>query len=98
MTLNLNFCEQCKNQTSIYNGVCWHRNNQKWQARLKHNKNLYHGGLFDNEEQAAMKVNLLCDKNGIERKNPVIDIEPDVIREVMHSYEKSKIFYRRKDL
>ena len=50
-----------------------------------HNKKLYYSGLFDHEEQAAMQVNLLCDKNGIERKNPMIIIEPDAIQQVIHS-------------
>merc|ERR1712034_211789 len=30
------------------------------------------GGLFDNEEEAAMQVNLLCDKIGIKHKNQII--------------------------
>ena len=47
-----------------------------------YNKKKYFGGYFDNEEQAAMKVNLLCDKNGIERKNPMIIIKTDVIQQV----------------
>ena len=84
MTLNLNFCEQCKNQTSIYNGVCWNKDNKKWQAQL-HSKKKYYGGLFDNEEHAAMKINLLCDKIGIERKNPKIDIKLDATQQVILS-------------
>ena len=44
------------------------------------------GGLFDKEEQAAMSVNLLCDKMGKERKNLMIDIKPDVIQQVNHSF------------
>jgi len=74
--------QRCKNQTSIYIGVCWHKDAKRWQARLILNKKVYHGGLFDNEEQAAMKVNLLCDKNGIQRKNPTVIIEPDAIQKV----------------
>ena len=45
----------------------------------------YLGGLFDNEEQAAMQVNLLCDKNGIKRKNAMIDLEPDITQQVINS-------------
>jgi phage terminase small subunit len=71
-----------KNQTSIYTGVCWHKDAKKWQARLMHNKKVFYIGLFDNEEQAAMQMNLFCDKNGIERKNPMIEIEPDAIHQV----------------
>jgi len=64
-----------KSKTSIYIGVCWDNNAKKWQAKLHHNKRLNYGGFFDKEEDAAMKVNLFCDKCGIERKNPMIDIE-----------------------
>merc|ERR1712034_28248 len=66
-----------KTKTSIYNGVSWNKNKKKWQAQLTHNKNKYYGGIFDNEEHAAMSVNLLCDKYEEERKNPTIIIEPD---------------------
>jgi len=77
-----------KNQTSIYNGVCWHKDAKKWQARLMHNKKSYLGGLFDDEEQAAMSVNLLCDKYGKERKNPMIIIEPDKMQQVVNPTSK----------
>jgi len=77
--------QQLKNKTSIYIGVHWHRDNKKWQASLMHKKNLYQGGHFDNEEQAAMKVNLFCDKFGIERKNPSINIQPDTIQQKIKS-------------
>ena len=42
---------------------------------MTHNNKRYHGGLFHNEKQAAMSINLLCDKMGKERKNPMIDIK-----------------------
>ena len=51
---------------------------------MKHNKTKYYGGLFENEEHAAMKVNSLCDRLGIEHKNPTIDIEADKIQRVMN--------------
>jgi len=73
---------QVPNQTSKYTGVYWHKDAKKWQTRLMHNKKRYSGGYFDNEEQAAMKINLLCDKNGIEHKNPMIIIKPDVIQQM----------------
>merc|ERR1711925_69896 len=74
--------QQVPNQTSKYNGVSWHKDKKKWQTQFMYNKKKYFGGYFDNEEQAAMKVNLLCDKNGIERKNPMIDQENNVIQQV----------------
>ena len=49
------------------------------------NKKKYHGGYFDDEEQAAMEVNLLCDKYGKERKNPTVIIELDAMQQVTKS-------------
>ena len=48
------------------------KDKKKWLVRFTHNKNKYYGGVFDIEEDAAMEVNLLCDKHGIERKNTII--------------------------
>merc|ERR1711925_35840 len=73
---------QQSNKTSKYAGVCWNTNAKKWQVQFVHNKHLYYGGLFDNEEHAAMKVNLLCDKYETERRNPMITIKPNVIHQV----------------
>jgi len=56
--------EKVSNLTSQYIGVSWHKGNKKWQATLMHNKQEHYGGYFDKEEQAAMKVNLLCEKYG----------------------------------
>ena len=73
-----------KNQASNYKGVYWKKDHKKWQAQLNHKKNQYYfGGYYDNEEHAAMKVNLLCDKYGIERQNPTIIIEPNAIQQVI---------------
>jgi len=72
---------QQKNKTSIFNGVSWNRSTKKWKAQLKHKGKEYHGGYSDNEEHAAMKVNLLCDKLEIERKHPTINIKPNAIQE-----------------
>jgi len=71
--------EKVQNKTSKYTGVTWNKNCKSWQAQLGHNKKQYYGRLFDNEEHAAMKVNLLCDKHEIQRKNPTIMLEPDAI-------------------
>ena len=72
-------------KTSKYAGVTWNNNIKKWQVQLVHNKKKCYGGYFDNEEHAAMKVNLLCDKYESERKNPMINIDLDVIQKVIHS-------------
>ena len=74
-----------KKKTSKYFGVFWNSNNKKWQAQLKHNRKQYYGTLFDNEEHAAMKINLLCDQYGIKRKNSTIDIELHVNPNVIHT-------------
>ena len=52
-------CE-VQNPTSDYAGVSWIAG--KWQAELLQDKKKYYGGLFDNEEDAAMKVDELCDQ------------------------------------
>jgi len=75
-----NRVQRDKNQTSKYNGVCWHKDHKCWQVQLAHNKKQYFGGNFDYEEHAAMKVNLLCDKYEIERKNSMINLDLDAIQ------------------
>jgi len=80
INIKLNAIQE-KNKTSIYAGVSWNNNKKKWEAHSRYNKKKCHGGLFDNEEHAAMKVNLLCDKCGIERKNPTININPNAIQQ-----------------
>merc|ERR1712034_139519 len=80
---------QGQNKTSIYIGVCWSKIKRKWQTLLAHNKKQYCGGHFDHEEDAAMKVNLLCDKYKIERKNPTINIELDEIQQEVPKIKKT---------
>jgi len=84
-TIVIDLDESVKNQTSKYNGVCWNANAKQWQVQLGHNQKQYYGGNFDNEEHAAMKVNLLCDKYGKERKNPTINIDSDLIQEIKNT-------------
>jgi hypothetical protein len=53
---------------------------------LKLNGKVYYGGYFDNEEHAAMRVNLLCDEYEKKHKNLTIDIELHVTApKVIHS-------------
>jgi len=73
-----------KIKTSKYNGVSRIKDGSKWMVQLAHNKKQYYGGLFENEDHAAMKVNLLCEKLGIEHKNPQINIELDKIQQVQN--------------
>merc|ERR1711925_19218 len=70
-----------QNQTSKHGGVYWKIDHKKWQAHLIHKGKMCFGGLFDNEEHAAMGVNLLCLKFGIKRKNLRINMNNDAIRQ-----------------
>merc|ERR1712034_83731 len=68
---------------------------KKWNAHLKHKGKEYYGGYSDNEEHAAMKVNLLCDKYELERKNPTINTKPNAIQQntnfIMYQYKPKNI-------
>ena len=60
---------------------------------MKQNQKQYHIGYFENEEHAAMNVNSLCDRLGVEHKNPTIDIKLDKIYQVIQllSIEHEKV-------
>jgi len=82
IAIELNLIQRTPNQTSIYTGVFWDKKDKKWQAKIMHKGKCYFGGYSDIEEHAAMKINLLCDKIKIERKNPMINIDLDKIQKV----------------
>ena len=46
---------------------------------MQHNQKKYFGGYYDDPENAAMGVNLLCDNLEIERKNPTINMKIDKV-------------------
>jgi hypothetical protein len=46
-----------KDGKSIYKGVGWHKQRQKYRARIVFNKQEIHLGLFDNEIEAAKAYN-----------------------------------------
>jgi len=81
----ISYFYEVQDPTSKYNGVSWNTRDKKWLTQVMHNGKKYSPGKFDNEKHAAMQVNLLCDKFGIKRKNPMIDLEPDAIQQVIHS-------------
>merc|ERR1711925_46400 len=83
INVDLEAIQKIPNKTSIYYGVSWNKDQKKWYTQLKHNRNNHCGGYFDEEEHAAMKVNLLCDKYETERKNPMINV-------AIPKYEKTK--------
>merc|ERR1711925_11576 len=86
INIRLPTIQQIPNKTSVYTGVCWNKDKNKWRAQVTHNKKRYFGGYFDHEEHAAMKINLLCDKIKIERKNPEIN------KDVIQKKAKSKLY------
>ena len=91
--ISTSYFSEVQNPTSKYNGVSWLKATKKWMTQFNHKGKTYYGGLFNNEEHAAMKINLLCDKCQIERKNPTINIEQDgIIQSVIHSFFKTCVF------
>jgi len=76
--------------TSKYNGVSWNKTTKKWVATLQHNNKKYCYGSFDNEEDAAIKVNLICDKCEIKHKNPTIKMKLDKYYDAVFDYNEIK--------
>jgi len=68
---------QIKQPTSQYKGVFWHKYNRKWYATLSFTgqKPKYYG-VFDNEIDAAKRVNQICEEFEIPLKNPEISGMP----------------------
>jgi hypothetical protein len=67
-----NLCEG-KTKSSQYQGVSWHKNVRKWCVviNLKEGKKRY-GGTFNDELEAAKRVNQFCIELGLSKKNPGI--------------------------
>ena len=65
---------------------------------MQHNNKKYCYGSFDNEEDAAIKVNLICDKCEIKHKNPTIKMKLDVIQHSIHSLYVLRQTERNRDL
>ena len=42
-----------KNCSSKYKGVCWHKENKRWIAQIKHKERLIYLGSFNDETEAA---------------------------------------------
>jgi len=62
--------------TSKYKGVYLEKKSNKWRAFLYFEKILQSGGAYYDEVDAAKKVNKMCDKFQIKRKNPDVDASP----------------------
>ena len=70
-------CEK-KEKTSQYKGVYWDRDRGKWHVQLwlKEGKSKY-GGYFQDELDAAKRVNQLCKELGIALQHPEISTIPN---------------------
>merc|ERR1712034_268929 len=67
-----------KEKTSQFKGVHWHKDRRKWVARIypKGLKQKF-GGYFEDELDAAKKVNQLCQELEIPPPNPDINAMPN---------------------
>merc|ERR1712034_306971 len=69
---------QKKEKTSQYKGVYWHTQSGKWYAQLKlKGEERKYGGTFEDELNAAKRVNQLCEEMEIPPYNPTISGRPD---------------------
>jgi len=79
---------QAREKTSKYKGVSWNKTCGKWYVRLRAaDGKLKYGGGFNNELDAAKRVNQLCEKLGIPEKNLGIEKIPHQKRQ--HSHNKN---------
>lgn len=64
-SVNIRLCTASQNQhnrlkqvgSSKFKGVCWHKNERKWRARINYKGKRIHLGSFDNEIDAAESYN-----------------------------------------
>ena len=68
---------ETKGKTSHYRGVSWHKNNKKWIAQSILQGKLNYCGTFNDELDAAKRVNQLCKEHDISLKNPEIGTIPN---------------------
>jgi len=69
---------QKRETISQYKGVTWHKQSGKWYVQLRiEGKKQKYGGMFNDELDAAKRVNQLCEKFGIPQQNPTISAIPE---------------------
>jgi len=74
----INLPNESKNKMkSQYRGVYWHRQSGKWQTLVCLKKKQIYGGHFNDELDAAKRVNQLCEKLRIPFQNPTINAMPN---------------------
>merc|ERR1712034_64745 len=66
-----------REKTSQFKGVHWHKVKKKWFVQVLTKDGRKFGGIFDDELDAAKRVNLLCEEHGITAKNPEISEVPN---------------------
>jgi len=64
-----------KRKQNLFHGIYWHKTNKKWVAHLQVDGRNKYGGSFDNEVDAAKKVNQMCQEIKIAPRNPEIICE-----------------------
>merc|ERR1712034_82636 len=74
---NQQYRQKKKEKTSEYKGVCWDKQNKKWRVwlTLKGGESKY-GGMFKDQQDAAERINQLCEEFGIPIKNSGIVERP----------------------
>jgi len=68
---------QKKEKTSQYKGVHWEAQTGKWKAYFYRKGKFKFGGSFQDELDAAIKVNKLCANLGIPHRNPTVEAMPN---------------------
>ena len=69
---HINLFEAIQSTTSKYEGVSWNEKRKLWQAEFYINGKKGKS-YFENEFDAAKKLNKLCDENCVPHKNPETD-------------------------
>jgi len=87
-----------KKKMSHYKGVCWHKQSGKWYVELKVNKEKKNGGYFNDELDAAKRVNQFCEELGISPQNPCIEGMPTQQPRVDNSDAKKKKRKQKQEL
>merc|ERR1712034_206520 len=82
---------QKREKISQYKGVYWHKQHRKWYAQLiLKGEKLKFGGIFNDELDAAKRVNQLCEELGIPQLNPTTSAIPKQQNQVHKSKKTSQ--------
>ena len=67
----------CETPSSKYKGVNWVKKSRKWRAYIYLGDSFKQGGTYNNQLEAAKRVNQMCDEFKIKRKNPDVNASPN---------------------